>query len=620
MFSPNNEYLVVDNGVDQIVVFETSYWGNISTITLQGNYKEEIINYIGYVGFSSNNQYFGEVEADNGTFLDLNSGITFRVICDSANWIINGASKCYDETGSEIVIVLEPRRHNSGYIDQVEYYFNADSLSLIATHPFEPKKEKTNEIVNEPLKFSTLIEKICIGRKNGDVIQCIVPPKNGFPLDKDGYEIACFKSKAFGVSGCEYLDQDGPSSSSVGCDGTVIDCKAGFVTSIEYKDKNPETGSSQPSSDAKISSQIKEICLEKRNGPKIQCVVPPKEGFPFGEDGNERVCFDNVLGTGITMCSSLYIYGQISGLGYKCYDNCENAPRGLDVVVYPVNIFTFGLRELCSIPLGGSPICNQTDAWISSTTTDRYTIRSVSDTSAEIYTGQGNVFLTTITYRPPYTPSFNPIPWITITPDRRYLVYATEYAIPNTFFYSQTMHILDLTSGKEKTESNGQYTRGVVISPNSRYFAFTLLKDEVKRIALWDLEKGGYVFSNSLEVAPALAFSPDNLFLLYVERNFDRIGVIYFYSIEDGATEKQIEIDLTRSNVSALAFSRDGSILAVGFTDGLIRLYDVQNNIELHKWDAHNGSIKSLEFSPNDQMLLSVGAIDQYAKIWGILP
>ena len=128
------------------------------------------------------------------------------------------------------------------------------------------------------------------------------------------------------------------------------------------------------------------------------------------------------------------------------------------------------------------------------------------------------------------------------------------------------------------------------------------------------------MFNENLEVAPALAFSPDSNFLIYVVGDKNGEGEINFYSIESRSVKKQIDLDLSRSNVSAISFSPDGNILALGFTDGVIELFDAQNGSEIYNWNAHNGHIKSLEFSPNGQMLLSVGSIDQYAKIWGELP
>ena len=174
--------------------------------------------------------------------------------------------------------------------------------------------------------------------------------------------------------------------------------------------------------------------MKKRDGSKIQCITPPQYGFPVDDEGKETVCFENVLGTTTGMCAPLHLDGQIYNTNYYCRDTCGNPPRGLDIIVYPKNIFSFGLREICEIPIDGSPICEQSDIRLFSTTAGSYDLHAVSNTKAEIYIEQNNSmnFIATITHRLPSYSTFNPIPWITITPDQEYLIYATDYLAPNT--------------------------------------------------------------------------------------------------------------------------------------------------------------------------------------------
>ena len=209
MFSPNNEYLVTDNGIDQIAVYETDNWEKIATIIPEGSFKANAINYTGSVGFSSDSQYFGHVEntSNFGVFLNLQDSVRFGVNCDSSKWVIKGVliARCYDELNTTFEITLEPTRLNSSFIGQVDYYFSQDGLSLLATHPYEFEKADVNEVVNVPLKYSAQLKEICLKRKNGEIITCIIPPSEGFPLDNAGNEHICFE-KAFG---CFYLSPSG---------------------------------------------------------------------------------------------------------------------------------------------------------------------------------------------------------------------------------------------------------------------------------------------------------------------------------------------------------------------------------------------------------------------------
>jgi WD40 repeat protein len=93
-----------------------------------------------------------------------------------------------------------------------------------------------------------------------------------------------------------------------------------------------------------------------------------------------------------------------------------------------------------------------------------------------------------------------------------------------------------------------------------------------------------------------------------------------------GAVELRSAADLTilatlsghATDISALAFSPDGSLLASGAQDDtLIRLWDVDAARELRSLEGHAGWIRSLAFSP-DGSLLASGSTDQSVIIWDV--
>jgi WD40 repeat protein len=103
--------------------------------------------------------------------------------------------------------------------------------------------------------------------------------------------------------------------------------------------------------------------------------------------------------------------------------------------------------------------------------------------------------------------------------------------------------------------------------------------------------------------APSVAYSPDGSLLAVGSGN----GHIYISDAETGAALHHIVIEGT-SNIIDLDFSPDGTILASTMNGGLIALWDVASGQRINTIDAHRGSVLSLDFSLDGRTLLSGGS------------
>src|SRR5262245_35872440 len=77
---------------------------------------------------------------------------------------------------------------------------------------------------------------------------------------------------------------------------------------------------------------------------------------------------------------------------------------------------------------------------------------------------------------------------------------------------------------------------------------------------------------------------------------------------------KQYEID-PRDYMRSVAFSGDGRLLASGFLQGNLQVWEVSSGVKLYSHSAHHASVTSVAFSPNNLWLAS-GSRDNTVKLW----
>jgi WD40 repeat protein len=77
---------------------------------------------------------------------------------------------------------------------------------------------------------------------------------------------------------------------------------------------------------------------------------------------------------------------------------------------------------------------------------------------------------------------------------------------------------------------------------------------------------------------------------------------------------KQFEID-PRDYVRSVAFSNDGRLLALGFLNGSLQVWEVSSGEMIYSHVAHQASVTSVAFSPNN-LLLATGSRDNTVKLW----
>jgi len=140
-------------------------------------------------------------------------------------------------------------------------------------------------------------------------------------------------------------------------------------------------------------------------------------------------------------------------------------------------------------------------------------------------------------------------------------------------------------------------------------------------VHLWDNElKDELAILNEYAWCDDLLFTPDSSRILFAAYDGVRVwniqsairtfGYIPEYLLIAPLQEKEF--------IFSLALSPDDSVLAVGYQDGSVRLWSMDNGEQLTVLEGHEGRVMSLAFSP-DGTLLASGGTDGTVRLWGVV-
>jgi DNA-binding beta-propeller fold protein YncE len=190
----------------------------------------------------------------------------------------------------------------------------------------------------------------------------------------------------------------------------------------------------------------------------------------------------------------------------------------------------------------------------------------------------------------------------------------TVVAAPSQHGQDFTVHFVDITSGKVTHQiDNDQMFFGLAVSPDGK----TLALAGQQNLELWDAASGEEIRVLPLppnQVCRQVAFSPDGRTLAAAAA---ADGTVRLWEIATGKERDQFRIaaesspqnprfrNFNNSAVGALAFSRDGAVVAIGGNDGAVHLYDLTTRQELPPLSGHLGAVRAIAFTPDGRRLVS---------------
>ena len=79
------------------------------------------------------------------------------------------------------------------------------------------------------------------------------------------------------------------------------------------------------------------------------------------------------------------------------------------------------------------------------------------------------------------------------------------------------------------------------------------------------------------------------------------------------------EAEHVDSGVTSVCFSPDGRLVASGYLDDLVRIWDVQTGQLVERLQGHRNSVYTVAFTPDGAGLVS-GSLDRTLMFWNIQP
>jgi WD40 repeat protein len=208
---------------------------------------------------------------------------------------------------------------------------------------------------------------------------------------------------------------------------------------------------------------------------------------------------------------------------------------------------------------------------------------------------------------------------LSYSPDGRYLVEASMH---------DGIRVHDLTSTSPPRSLTTRASRRAVFSPDGR----TIAGGPDQRVTLWDARTGD-LLGTLTEPHPAeigaMVFSPDGRWLAV------GIGGLFTYSVDapqkvmvfDVAQRKEHRTLATPTQVTAVAFSTDGQLLAAAGHNGSVWLWDTTSWDEIGHWQGpagtHYGSALFLRDGPPGAAgrradLLATGSTSGRIDLWDV--
>jgi WD40 repeat protein len=149
----------------------------------------------------------------------------------------------------------------------------------------------------------------------------------------------------------------------------------------------------------------------------------------------------------------------------------------------------------------------------------------------------------------------------------------------------------------------------VAIAPDGHYLA--TIGWEGAYATVWELSTRKWIALLPQPEGRSVAFSPDSRLLLTGAGD----GYARVWDVEKQELIRRFQVD--GFEAMSVAFAPDGQVVVTGSDTGIVQLWDMATRKELRRFVGHNAAIRSVVLSPDDKYVLTASE-DQTARLWDI--